>query len=299
MLADMPDAPWLDRVAGITQHRANGGRAPHKPLLILLALGSFQRNGTSVLAFTDIEEQLGDLLIECGRPANPEYPFFHLRTDGFWTVTMPDGSEPEPKRGRLREGAVGAFTPAFEEALAASPTLIAQVADLLLEREFPRTQHADLLDAVGLEVAWVEPTLERARSLRRRDPRFRDQVMFAYQRQCAFCGFDGFMSRSSTGLEAAHVRWWAFDGPDDVSNGLCLCSMHHKLFDLGVLTVNDGHRIAVSGHFLGRSPAAERYVHDLDGRPINEPIAGAAPVADEHAEWHRAEVFRAPARSVA
>ncbi|QHY96599.1 hypothetical protein SSPS47_15940 [Streptomyces sp. S4.7] len=27
------------------------------------------------------------------------------------------------------------------------------------------------------------------------------------------------------------MRWWAFDGPDEIDNGLCLCALHHKLFD--------------------------------------------------------------------
>jgi hypothetical protein len=30
-------------------------------------------------------------------------------------------------------------------------------------------------------------------------------------------------------------RWFAFDGPDTPDNGLALCSLHHKLFDLGAL----------------------------------------------------------------
>lgn len=37
------------------------------------------------------------------------------------------------------------------------------------------------------------------------------------------------------GLEAAHVQWHSQNGSDDVSNGLALCSLHHTLFDLGVL----------------------------------------------------------------
>lgn len=49
---------------------------------------------------------------------------------------------------------------------------------------------------------------------------------------------------------------WAFDGPDDVDNGLCLCALHHKLFDKGVLGVGDGHRILVSREFVGRGAAA-------------------------------------------
>lgn len=295
----MDGSIWIERVAAINQHRGNGKRAPHKPLLILLALGQLQRTGSSALAFSDVEQPLGDLLTEFGRPANPEYPFHHLQADGFWVVTTLDGSPTTASKAALRAGAIGAFTTEFEAALLASPLLIAQVASLLLGREFPETLHRDLLDAVGLDITLVEPTIERAAALRRRDPKFRQDVLFAYGEQCAFCGFDGLLQRAAVGLEAAHVRWWSFDGPDTVENGLCLCSIHHKLFDLGALTVTDDHRVAVSGHFRGGSPSSEVLVHALDGRPLIEPIAGRARVAGEHAAWHREQVFKEPARSAA
>ncbi len=99
------------------------------------------------------------------------------------------------------------------------------------------------------------------------------------------------------GLEAAHVRWWAYDGPDDVDNGLCLCSLHHKLFDKGVLGVGDGHRILVSQRFVGRGPAAREHVTALAGRPLIGPQPGIRPVAATHRAWHFGQVFKGEPRS--
>lgn len=82
----------------------------------------------------------------------------------------------------------------------------------------------------------------------------------AYEYQCAFCGYDGALRRVCAGLNAAHVRWWAMDGPGTVDDGVCLCPLHHKLFDLGVLGVAEGWRISVSGNFVGTSPAARTHV---------------------------------------
>jgi putative restriction endonuclease len=39
------------------------------------------------------------------------------------------------------------------------------------------------------------------------------------------------------GLEAAHIKWFQAGGPDIEANGLAMCSLHHKLFDLGVFTI--------------------------------------------------------------
>lgn len=57
-------------------------------------------------------------------------------------------------------------------------------------------------------------------------------------------GFDGSIGRVAVGLEAAHVRWWAFHGcPDELANALCLCSLHHRLFDRGAGSRPADHRL--------------------------------------------------------
>jgi putative restriction endonuclease len=97
-------------------------------------------------------------------------------------------------------------------------------------------------------------------------------------------------------LDAAHVQWWAFDGPDTVDNGLCLCSFHHKLLDRGVLGITPEHEVAVSSHFVGRGRAAEELVLRLVGQPLLEPQRGQPLPADGHIGWHVGQVFRPPAR---
>ncbi|HEY8642404.1 MAG TPA: HNH endonuclease [Candidatus Dormibacteraeota bacterium] len=44
-------------------------------------------------------------------------------------------------------------------------------------------------------------------------------------------------------------------GPDELDNGLALCALHHKLFDLGVLGLNSTLRLQVSAAFSARTPA--------------------------------------------
>ncbi|CAN3984651.1 hypothetical protein KPATCC21470_7379 [Kitasatospora purpeofusca] len=70
------------------------------------------------------------------------------------------------------------------------------------------------------------------------------------------------------------MRWWSYDGPDEVDNGLCLCSLHHKLFDKGVLGLGEGRRILVSQRFVGRSEASRQHVLALAGRPVIGPRRG-------------------------
>lgn len=122
-------------------------------------------------------------------------------------------------------------------------------------------------------------------------------MLVAYEYRCAFCGYDGLLDGSMAGLDAAHVRWWTHGGPDEAANGLCVCSLHHKLFDKGVLGITGQHRVAVPVHFVGRSEAAERLVVSLTDREVSQPLKGFPAVAAPHAGWHSREVFRAPARA--
>lgn len=293
-------ARWLDRVQAIRQWTRDGQRAPHKPLLILYALGRLQRTGSSASTFVDAEEPLKDLLRDFGppKPTSPAYPFHHLGSDGFWTVTATDGYSGSSAK-RLREGgASGGFSPELEGALLADPGLVVLLGRAVLEEHFAPSLHADICSLAGLDLDAVEEALVAARvaELRRRDPEFRRQVLVAYEFRCAMCGYDGRLGGDAVGLDAAHVRWWAFEGPDTLDNGLCLCSLHHKLLDRGVMGVDVDHRVTVSEAFMASGPSAEVLVFDLLGRPIGEPQRGKPTPADDHLAWHATQVFRGPSR---
>jgi putative restriction endonuclease len=92
------------------------------------------------------------------------------------------------------------------------------------------------------------------------------------------------------GVEAAHVRWFALDGPDDLDNGLALCALHHKLFDRGVLGLDDHLAVIVSQRFSARTSSG-RAVYELHGRRL-DPRPGTRPPAAAHVSWHRHQVFQ-------
>ncbi|MGI5377332.1 phosphorothioated DNA-binding restriction endonuclease [Streptomyces sp. CA-251387] len=290
---------WLERTAKLRQWSRGGARAPHKPLLLLYALGRFQEDADSELRYSTVEADLARLLAEYGPPnrTTPAYPFHHLVSDGVWEVRTDRGpGSPGSGVRDLREtGAIGRLDPELRAALRREPALLGRIARVLLDLHFPPSLHGDLCEAVGLELEPVE-NARLSDGRQQRDRRMRDLVLTAYEYRCAFCGYDGRIGAVPVGLEAAHVRWWAFDGPDDIDNGLCLCSLHHKLFDKGVLGIGDGHRVLVSQRFVGHSPAAHQQVIALAGRPLLGPQPGVRPVAAAHRDWHTSQVFHGAPR---
>ncbi|MBM7438066.1 phosphorothioated DNA-binding restriction endonuclease [Streptomyces sp. HB132] len=297
---------WVERTAQLRQWTRSGARAPHKPLLFLYALSRFQQDADDELRYSTVEQDLRRLLAEYG-PGNrttPAYPFHHLVSDGVWEVRTERGpGSPGTGVRELRAtGAAGRLTPELRAALRRDPPLLGRMTRVLLDLNFPPSLHGELCEAVGLELEEAETGLVSAKR-RQRDRRMREMVLTAYEYQCAFCGYDGRIGAVPVGLEAAHVRWWAFDGPDDLDNGLCLCSLHHKLFDKGVLGLGEGrgegHRILVSQSFVGRSTAAREHVITLAGRPVIGPQSGVRPIAAAHRSWHTSQVFQGSPRPAA
>ena len=80
-----------------------------------------------------------------------------------------------------------------------------------------------------------------------------------------------------------------------MDNGLCLCPLHHKAFDLGAIGLTGERRIAVSSRLHG-GDAVEGYIGGFHGRELQGPLHRQKPVRVEYQRWHWENVFRAPAR---
>ncbi|MEH0843124.1 HNH endonuclease [Micromonospora sp. CPCC 205711] len=285
----------LERLTSLRLHQQNGRRAPHKPLLVLLALGQLGRGGSSELPWSQAQERLSELIVEfgpaskTGRAQSAAYPFTRLRSDGVWTLNR---DVPMDLVGPLAtHNVVGRLDTATESALCRDPELVRRVARALVEQHFPPTIAPDVLTAAGLDPDNVlQASGVTAIPARRRDAAWRAAVLLAWDRQCAFCGFDGQLGHATVGVEAAHVRWWTFEGPDSPDNGLALCVLHHKLFDRGALGLDDDLLVTVSTAFTART-ATGRMVYDLHGRPLR-PRPGAPVPAVAHVTWHQREVFK-------
>lgn len=272
-------------------------RAPHKPLLALLALAELSR-GHQALPFVECEPKLTELLREFGptrKSHHAEYPFWRLQKDGIWEVRFSGElrtrvGHDDPSRTFLRgSGAVGEFPAEIRQALLGQPGAIAGAAREILADNFPETLHQDILDAIGLQLDVEGDPAAVAR--RRRDPNFRTAVLVAYGYRCATCGLDLRLGNITVGLEAAHVMWHQARGPDVVPNGLSLCSLHHKLFDFGAFTLDDDYRLLVSEHVNG-SGALEEVLMRHHGRRITLPKRTEDAPRPEYLQWHQREVFK-------
>jgi len=279
-------------------------RAVHKPLLVLFALSRISSGGTATIDWNDAEPSLRDLLEEFGPAGSSKTrhnPFWHLQTDGLWKLEGPANILERPPGatptiGELRDNHIrGGFPPPLQQALEHDPQLVGIIAQRIVEAHFPESIRSDVLAVVGLptDLLGAAFTQEQAR---RRDPAFREKVLLAYQYRCGVCGHDLRLGRQTIGLEAAHIKWFQAKGPDIVPNGIALCSIHHKVFDLGAFTIlPDSFQLVFSQQLNGSGETAGKMLA-YHGASLILPQSREYLPQPEFLGWHRMEVFKEPSR---
>jgi len=278
----------------MTMWKRGGQRAPHKPLLILLALSYCIQDKERLISFSNIDKKLRQLLIEFGptrKSYHPEYPFWRLQSDGLWeltnaeNVTFREGNSDAKKGDLIKFNVHGGFTKEIHDFLISNKDQIPEIASAILERNFPPSIHEDILQAVGLDLEFKEEkTINR-------DPYFRDKVLNAYEYQCAVCGFNIRVGNSLVALEAAHIKWHQAGGPDSEDNGVALCALHHKLFDRGAFTLSDKMKIMVSDRAYGTKGFNE-WLMSYHGKALTMPQRPSYFPRPQFVSWHVREVFQ-------
>ena len=290
----------LNMVENIRVHSRHGRHSPHKPLLLLLFIGRHFNGHERLATFGEIESDLNRLIRRYGLPNSKEsayHPFWRLRNDGLWEIDRPnlvrESSQGTPYVSDLREHAIrGGLTSGFLKAMDTDHEFAWRATLSLLDRYFPPSLHEDVLRAVAL--GWVvarNPLTGRNSLQLARDPRFRAEVLCAYQNRCAVCALDVRLGCQTFALEAAHIMWHSAGGPPRVDNGLALCVLHHKFFDSGLFTVSSDLIVRVAKSVEGES------VHESLNQFGNSvlrviPEYPHQRPAPEYLQWHAREVFR-------
>lgn len=269
-------------------------RAPHKPLLLLYSLGRLARGEPRLVSYAEARADLKKLLIDFGpyrKVYYPAFPFIRLSNDGgIWELTgnqIINTTKDWTDRELITNNTSGGFTEEVYELLQKDKRLIAELASIILKQNFPDTLHEDILTQVGLDLDMGAKTV--------RSPDFRNRILRAYEYRCAVCGFNVRLGDTLVAVEAAHIKWHQYGGPDCEENGIALCSMHHKLFDKGVFTLNKSLVFRVAEEAHGTS-GFDEWLMRYHGQPIRRPQSPDYYPNDTFINWHVREVFRGPSR---
>ncbi|MFF3833480.1 HNH endonuclease [Streptomyces sp. NPDC002458] len=220
----------------------------HKPITLLWAIGRLAAQQERMVGWETFRGEVAPLLQDFGLPdskVTPEYPFWHLRSSGLWSVEGIDqSSTPTPSQlaaSRARAGLTADAARVLRRSLAR-----AEAIGLLCSRYLGDVDRDELLERVGL-AGYTRASGEQPDSGRRggsaprrpvtssqpdRDQRLVEQIKVMYGHECQVCG-SRVETRYSHYSEAAHIRGLGrpHEGPDELANLLCLCPNHHVEFD--------------------------------------------------------------------
>ena len=120
---------------------------------------------------------------------------------------------------------------------------------------------------------------------------FRGALLKAYDSQCAMCGFS-----LPSALDAAHIIPWSVATSAqklDPRNGLLLCSLHHRLFDSGLITLSKSRKVVFYDSTMEsilNSVSDKQMTIDLHGRnaylPTNDSLCPSIEYLKHHHEQH-------------
>lgn len=148
---------FLQQVSTMKVHRsARYGVAKKKQLFVLLLIARIgnRRLASNRVHFSDVEEELGDLISRFGGRSetagpNPEQPFFHLSSSPFWKVHLAEQTvKNAPATPSLRiirhPDTFGSLSQEIFELLSNSPAAREAATHELLTRWWPEMEAAEV-----------------------------------------------------------------------------------------------------------------------------------------------------------
>ncbi len=117
---------------------------------------------------------------------------------------------------------------------------------------------------------------------------FRQLILASYRNRCAVC-----LLPEADLLVASHIVPWSVDVSLRMNpkNGICMCALHDKAFDKGLISVNDDYELIISEtiKILFKEPSVQKGFIPYEGEEIALPDRF---IPDKkYLEFHRNNIF--------
>lgn len=221
----------------------------HKPITLLWAIGRLAAEQGRMVEWQTFRDEVGPLLRDFGLPdsrVTPEYPFWHLRSSGLWDVEGMEDQKATPTPSKLTAARASAGLSSNAAKVLRRSLARAEAIGLICSKYLGDIDREEVLKRVGLagyasasgEIpdggrgGGPVPRRPGTSSQLDRNPRLVESIKVMYEHACQVCG-SRVETKYSYYSEAAHIRGLGkpHDGPDQLSNLLCLCPNHHVEFD--------------------------------------------------------------------
>ena len=298
----------LKQITSLRRGNTVYGLAPHKPILLLAVLESFEF-GEITDNWIEINESLltrfydlWKLMVKTENSPNFSLPFYHLSNEKgeFWKlIVMPGMSIPTTNShsiksfNRLKTTVLAAKLSAefyyeitdtqsretLKQALLNAYFPNRTVLNIETEQRYsekieehilydPDENHARIV----IKQIEAETTEAREELLILRSHFFRKAVLEVYDKQCAVSGLKIDPIKQTLLIGACHIVPFAKTAYDTIRNGISLSPTFHRAFDNGLIAIDDDYRLLVHPKLNDYNPAAgiRQYEHKTIFLPKEE-----------------------------
>ncbi len=257
------------------------GKAPHKPVLLLAVIESFESGEITekwIYVTDNLLERFHDiwrLLVKSENVPNFSLPFYHLKNEkgAFWELIILPGKEIPTTKSK----SIKSFKALTDTVLAAklSNELFIAFSDSV-QREIIKAAILDKYFGVSSpiqekkEVRYsvevkkdilYDPEENYSRKVRKiiseipveareefmilRGSIFRKAILEVYNNQCSVSGLKVEDANNRSLVDACHIMPFAQTYNDSIKNGLALSPTFHRAFDRGLIAISDNYKVLV------------------------------------------------------
>lgn len=255
-----------------------------------------------------------DALVTTNHDCRISYPFFYMKSEGFWELKPQAGFSHIDKMGSL----VKSFTNlhAAVEYAQLDKDLVKLLNDapsanvllqFLLDEYFPETKSnlsgggtSGLMDDYQ-DKFFNEPAEEyrsKAQELLEqhedeeiflRGSVFKREIPRVYNSSCCISGMKVDSTYNISMIDACHIVPFSESYDDTVTNGIALCPNLHRAFDRGMISISPDYKVMVSDQFLEEG---DYPIRQYQGRRISLPANSKYWPKRENLEWHNHKVLK-------
>ncbi len=297
--------PALDKYLRIFQKlkidRAHGN-APHKPILLISVLQTFQ-NGINNNQRIYITPELVALfksnwnsLVTTNHDCRFALPFYHLTSDKFWKLISNPGFEnilqlsaSMKSFANLNAAVDCAIIDEDLYELMKDKNSTKILTQFLLDEYFPNSKgnfnnssnsQQNLFDDIENKIL-KEPSEEYRHEIKKlleqkneeeiflRGSLFKREIPKIYNNTCCISGMKIDATINVSMVDACHIVPFSVSFDDTVTNGIALCPNLHRAFDRGLIAIDEKYKVVVSNNF--KEDGTNYSIKAFEGKEINLP----------------------------
>lgn len=314
---------YLNAFKRLRIDRAHGEPAPHKPVLLISVLQTFQNEINSSRRIYITPELVAlfktnwSLLVTSNHDCRFALPFYHLTSDKFWKLIPNPGFEYILQlKASMRSFAnlnVSIDCALIDDELCElmkdkkSNEILSQ---LLLEKYFPNSKdnfnislgrQQNIFDGIENKIL-KEPSEEYRQEIKKlleqkneeeiflRGSLFKREIPKIYNNTCCISGMKIDATINVSMIDACHIVPFSVSFDDTVTNGIALCPNLHRAFDRGLIAIDENYKVLVSKTF--REDETSYSIGAFEGKEIQLPKIKSYYPLRENFGWHRENVFK-------